>query len=358
MRRAKLRIAAATGVFDTPLKSELDLDDLEGAQPGAAGNEERARRTGRALTAALKAYEPYHSGRKAWINIPIRSPDGGLVGILHAVGQRHARKTAAPMRYAPWDREIFKAAAEQAELVVSLLSAEERRSALLAYVTHEIRAPVNTVRATLDVLQHRPHDDAQFQQKLAAIKLEAEILLDLAHKLDGFFGPPRAVSRDSDAVDVEPLLATVIGQMEPDMKERGFARSDVDVSLRSFPRVRMPLADLKQIFFNLFRNALLYADAASSPKFRVRVVSNMNSQRPVLYFRDWGVGIVEGDRERIFEAGVRGSNAQEVQVRGTGLGLAICRQLLGEHGATIAVTNLHKPTEFTIEFPYHTVEQS
>lgn len=358
MRKPKLRMAAATGVFDMPLKNEIELDDAADAPAGSLGNEERARRTERAFTAALKAHEPYHSGRKAWINVPIRSPDGSLVGILHAVGQGHARRTSAPMRFAPWDREIFKAAADQAELVVSLLSAEERRSALLAYVTHEIRAPVNTIRATLDVLQHRPHDDAQFRHKLAAIKLEAEILLDLAHKLDGFFGPPRVIPRDSDAVDCEPLLLAVVGQVEPDLRERGFSRSDVDVNLRQLPRIRMPSADLKQIFFNLFRNAVLYSDASSSPKFRVRVVSNMNRQRPAIYFRDWGVGIMEGDRERIFEPGVRGSNAQEVQVRGTGLGLAICRQLLGDHGGTIVVSNLHKPTEFTIEFPAHAVEQS
>jgi signal transduction histidine kinase len=341
-----------------PLPREFALDIGDDPPSGVAGNEERTRRTRRAWEAALRAHEPYHSGRKTWVNVPIRSPDGGLVGVLHAVGRHHALRTSHPFRFAPWDLEIFKAAAEQAEIVVSLLSAEERRSDLLARVTHEIRAPVNTIRANLDVLRRRPHDDAQFEQKRADIDLEAEVLLDLARKLDGLFGPPRALPKISDAVDVEPLLLAVIRQMEPDLRERGFPRSEVEVSLRAFPRVRAPLPDLKQVFFNLFRNALLYADVSSSPKFRVRVVSNTSQQRPVIYFRDWGIGIVETERERIFEAGVRGSNVQEVQARGTGLGLAICRQILGDCGATIAVTNLQKPTEITIEFPPHAVEAS
>jgi PAS domain S-box-containing protein len=357
-RKAKLRTAAVLGVFEVPLAREIALDVGDDPPSGASGNEERTRRIRRAWEVALKAHEPYHSGRKTWVNVPVRSPDGSLVGILHAVGRHHSLKTLHPFRFAPWDVEIFKAAAEQAEIVVSLLSAEERRSDLLARVTHEIRAPVNTIRANLDVLRRRPHDDAQFEQKRADIDLEAEVLLDLARKLDGLFGPPRALPKISDAVDVEPLLLAVIRQMEPDFRERGFPRSEVEVSLRAFPRVRMPLADLKQVFFNLFRNALLYADVSSTPKFRIRVVSNLSQQRPVIYFRDWGIGIVEAERERIFEAGVRGSNVQEVQARGTGLGLAICRQILGDSGASIAVTNLQKPTELTIEFPPHAVEAS
>lgn len=357
-RRPKLRLAAVTGVFEVPLQREITLDIGDEPPSGAAGNEERTRRIQRAWELAQKAHEPYHSGRKTWVNVPIRSPDGGLVGILHAVGRHHTLKTAHPFRFAPWDLDIFRAAAEQAEIVVSLLSAEERRSDLLARVTHEIRAPVNTIRANLDVLRRRPHDDAQFEQKRADIDLEAEVLLDLARKLDGLFGPPRALPKISDAVDVEPLVLAVIRQMEPDLRERGFLKSDVEVGLRAFPRVRMPLPDLKQVFFNLLRNAVLYADVSSSPRLRIRVVSNMRQQRPVIYFRDWGIGIVEAERDRIFDAGVRGSNVQEVQARGTGLGLAICRQLLGDCGASIAVTNLQKPTEFTIEFPPHAVEAS
>ena len=72
--------------------------------------------------------------------------------------------------------------------------------------------------------------------------------------------------------------------------------------------------------------------------FRLRIVGALSGRAPILWFRDWGIGVVERDRERIFEHGARGSNVHEVQTRGTGLGLAICRQILAEYGASIALT--------------------
>ena len=72
----------------------------------------------------------------------------------------------------------------------------------------------------------------------------------------------------------------------------------------------------------------------------------------IIWFRDWGTGIEAGIAETIFEAGVRGEKAVEMNVTGQGLGLWVVRKIIERHGGTVEVTNLQLPTEFKISLPY------
>ncbi|MEO0975058.1 MAG: ATP-binding protein, partial [Pseudomonadota bacterium] len=54
-----------------------------------------------------------------------------------------------------------------------------------------------------------------------------------------------------------------------------------------------------------------------------------------LYFKDQGIGIPEGARERVFESFTRLHHAKDVE--GTGIGLAICRRIAEAHGGTLTI---------------------
>jgi len=58
---------------------------------------------------------------------------------------------------------------------------------------------------------------------------------------------------------------------------------------------------------------------------------------PTLVVDDDGPGVVEPDRERIFEPFVRANGALSEEVPGSGLGLALVAQQVRDHGATIEV---------------------
>ena len=113
--------------------------------------------------------------------------------------------------------------------------------------------------------------------------------------------------------------------------------------------------DMHQILWNLFQNAIRYAKPNAPEQFRIQVDGMMSKRRACIYFRDWGIGILEEDRKRIFEMGVRGRNAKQAAVRGTGLGLAICRQIVTLYDGTIEVSNIAEPTEITITLPGHRI---
>ena len=75
-----------------------------------------------------------------------------------------------------------------------------------------------------------------------------------------------------------------------------------------------------------------------------------NGGRARVRVRDYGVGVAENDRERIFERFERG--VSEKSFGGLGLGLWIARQILERHGGTIRVESpAGGGAEFVFELP-------
>ena len=90
-------------------------------------------------------------------------------------------------------------------------------------------------------------------------------------------------------------------------------------------------ARLRLAISNLATNAIRHAPRGSAVRLRVRA-----AQDGVRFeVDDAGPGVPVGERERIFEPFVRGSNEKS---EGAGLGLTIAREVVRAHGGRIGVT--------------------
>lgn len=97
---------------------------------------------------------------------------------------------------------------------------------------------------------------------------------------------------------------------------------------------------IRQLFFNLFMNAL----QATRQRGVITISSSRAADSFEIIVSDDGPGIPERLLERIFEPFVTSRN------EGTGLGLAIVRQIVTQHGGTVAVRNASGAV-FKISFP-------
>jgi signal transduction histidine kinase len=88
---------------------------------------------------------------------------------------------------------------------------------------------------------------------------------------------------------------------------------------------------LQQVVLNLLRNAAEATDTANRDDAReISVSISLNQRDEVLVeVADRGVGIVEGDLERVFET------FYSTKSHGLGVGLAICRRLIEAHGGKL-----------------------
>jgi len=112
------------------------------------------------------------------------------------------------------------------------------------------------------------------------------------------------------------------------------------------------LARLERVLDNLLSNAIKYSP--SGGEIVIELAKEAREGEPswaVLVVRDQGIGIPEADLPYVFEWFHRAGNVFG-RIKGTGIGLAGARQVVEQHGGTIAVESKEgSGSAFTVHLP-------
>lgn len=207
---------------------------------------------------------------------------------------------------------------EVAELAASFNRAADRierlvnaQKTLLASASHELRSPLARMRVAIELLagDDRPDIRDRVSRDIGELdELIGELLL--ASRLD-------AIEELQRTEDID-LLALV--------GEEG-ARVEADVT-GDRARIQGDAKMLRRLVRNLFDNARRHGEGAPIEALVVK--------RPeggaILRIEDRGPGVLEAERERIFEPFYRPAGMRESREGGVGLGLALVRQIARHHG--------------------------
>jgi two-component system sensor histidine kinase KdpD len=219
------------------------------------------------------------------------------------------------------DRERLRVQAAQSEM---LAAGNRMRTALLAAVSHDLRTPLASVKASVSSLRQTdvhwsPEDEAELLATIeeSADQLDALIanLLDMSRIQTGSLQPLlRPISLD----EIAPL--TVHG-LDADQVE-----FDIPDDL---PLVATDPGLLERAVANLVTNAVRYCP----PGRPLRLVARADGDRVHLDVVDSGPGVPAAMKDRMFEAfqqlGDRRNN------NGVGLGLAVARGFVEATGGTL-----------------------
>ena len=236
-----------------------------------------------------------------------------------------------------------------ATLAVSRLRDEavaevERRTNLLATVSHELRNPLHAMAGIAELLASDPrlpsdqHDmAATLQRQLLHLTSVTDDLLDTA-RLD--VGEFRLNPRPTD---VRSLVDDVVTSSRSAAAGRLVVTATVDDDV---PRVvTVDPTRLTQIVGNLVGNAVKFTDAGS-----VTVDVATDDDRLVIVVNDTGRGIAEDSTEDLFTAYTTLPSGGDR--RGAGLGLAIVRRLVEAMEGSIDVeSQVGVGTRFTVVLP-------
>jgi two-component system sensor histidine kinase HydH len=164
---------------------------------------------------------------------------------------------------------------------------------------------------------------------------------DLVARLRGLAAPAARPLPSLDLREpIEETLALLRGQLE---QKRISVRRLYDQAL---PLVAGDPAQLKQLFLNLFMNALEAMDAGGELTIRLSRRESTGAPSLLAEVSDTGSGIPQNMLGKVFDPFVT------TKPGGSGLGLAICRGIADAHRATIRVeNNARSPgTTVTIDF--------
>lgn len=206
---------------------------------------------------------------------------------------------------------------------------------LVAYVSHEIRNPLNGVLGMIGLLGMSKLDDQQRRQlQLAATSARMALtlcndLLDLA-KIDA-----GRLELNPTSCELAPLLDEVVQNFMPIAQSKGLPLIlELDPAL---PReVWLDRLRLQQVLMNLVSNAVKFT-ARGQVVLAVRLVDGTSGECLRIEVTDTGVGLTTQERSRLFQEFSQAHAGVAAQYGGTGLGLALSYRLVMAMGGRIDV---------------------
>lgn len=223
-------------------------------------------------------------------------------------------------------------------------SREELRREFSANVSHELKTPLTSISGYAEIMKNglvQPADMGRFADK---IYTEAQRLITLVGDII------KLSQLDEDKVEVEKTsldlyaqAAEVVGRL----KDHAGAHK-VKLDVIGVPTVIQGAVQiLDEMIYNLCDNAIKY----NKPGGSVKVTVCMENGHPTLIVEDTGIGIPEGDKERIFERFYRVDKSHSKQIGGTGLGLSIVKHGAIYHKAKVEMkSTLGKGTQVKVIF--------
>lgn len=210
----------------------------------------------------------------------------------------------------------------------ALRQSNELKSALLASVSHDLRTPLTSIRASIDSLLHPESnwDSAALHEFHLIISEEVSRLTRLIENLLAMARIEAGELRLSKKWESVPELC----QNVLDRCAALIRYHDVNVELsESLPPVIMDSRLIAEALSNLVENAAKY----SPPGTRILLKARMKGDELIISVTDHGPGVAPEDRNRLFEKFYRGTNQQNGG--GTGMGLAIARGIIEAHQGRI-----------------------
>ena len=228
------------------------------------------------------------------------------------------------------------AARRAADVLQTRLERVQReREMLLSTVSHELQTPL-TVMAGFNrlLLAERvgplsPEQRHFLEESAKSCRRLSTFVANLI-EAEG----ERGAGRPLELMDAElaPTLHAVADLLRPLARERR-QTLEVTPSPRA-GRARFDPARIEQVLINLIGNAIKYGRAGGTIALASQPLQAGGHRLVEVSVRDDGPGVPPGDRERIFQPFVRGSDREEA---GIGLGLAISRRIVDAHGGALGV---------------------
>ena len=229
---------------------------------------------------------------------------------------------------------------------------ERQRAGFLGTVSHELRAPLTSIKGSAAALMRAGStlDAAETQQFLRIIDGQADHILDLIGELLD------AARIDAGVLPVspEPSDLAVLVDRAVGLFKSGGGRSNVRVDLRpDLPRVLADRRRIEQVLTNLLSNAARHSPESSV----IRVSAVMEGVHVAISVADDGVGVSSERLPYLFRRFFRAEGDQGDGV-GSGLGLAVCKGIVEAHGGRIRAESDGPGRGATFTFTLTTAEEA
>ncbi len=195
--------------------------------------------------------------------------------------------------------------------------------------SHDLKAPVRRIIAYCEMLAEDAGGKLNEDENgmLERMKLNATRMQSLINDLL-MFSMIRTEKEHPKKLNISGIIDDIREEMKDQLDEHG-----TEIIMDDLPEMNVYPVRLKQLFTNLFSNALKYK-SEQAPIIRISC-KQKDGESTLFCVEDNGLGIAKEFHEDIFEEFKRLHNQEDIE--GTGLGLPICKKIISKHGGEIWV---------------------
>jgi len=260
-----------------------------------------------------------------------------------AVGQLSAREKRRAEEAERGEREIerlykeLQAAFERASQAEALKQSERLKSALLDAVTHDLRTPLTSIKASITTLLDDTRAAEFALDKESRLEM-LEVIDEESDRLNRFISGLIDLARiDAGELQlrrqwgvIDEIVSTALARAQPLTQEH-----EVEVKIEEeLPAVRVDERAVSEVVYTLIDNAAKYSPRGT----KIKITAGVSDGMIEMAVEDQGEGVPVALRERVFDKFFRATRDGDVRTRqpsGTGMGLAIAKGIVEAHEGKI-----------------------
>jgi signal transduction histidine kinase len=256
----------------------------------------------------------------------------------------HWIKASGMPQYDTWDKAI-------SVIGVTIDITDEKEGELLkndfiGMVSHELKTPLTTLKAYVQVLNKKAEGSDDEFQTGALQKVEQQIN-KMSTMINGFLNVARLESGQI-YLDISSFNVTEV--LEETVAEYRLLHPAAEITIKATTDtpVKGDRNKISQVISNLVSNAIKY-----SPREKVVELSaEIDDKCLQVTIRDKGLGIDAVDQNRVFERFYRAKNPHTLHISGFGIGLYLSAEIINRHKGKIWVeSNKDEGSTFYFKLP-------
>jgi len=230
------------------------------------------------------------------------------------------------------------------QMLDSLEKAYKNQKRFLSDASHELRAPLTTIRGNLDILYKMKNiPESEKEEILEDIRNEAIRMSKLVSDLLSLTRADAGQTHQKNVINLSAIATEVMGEIESWNKA-----IRVEVQIKDHIKIWGDKDLIKQILIIIVENAINYTPVNG----KILVTVTEEEEQAVIRIQDTGIGIQPEEMAFIFERFYRSEAARRKSPDGTGLGLSIAKWIIDEHQGRIEIESIpEEGTEFVVFLP-------